>query len=67
MKRRLFTEKGSSWTDEANRIGGDVTTFVRKLIATHPDVDLRDLSSVLHQSVDSPILGAIMTERLSDG
>ena len=64
--RRLFSsEAGQPWTKEGLEISRKVHFFVEDLISDHKGADLRDLCSILHESVTNPVLTAIVRERLS--
>ena len=66
MRRRLFEPSpGQPITDEGFEIARKLEEYIKNLLKDYDEVDLRDFYNVVHGCVSTPILHAIITERLS--
>jgi hypothetical protein len=52
-------------TEEGFDITRKLGEYVKQLLEAHAGVDLRDFQGIVNNCVDTPVLHAIVTERLS--
>ena len=60
--RRLFNEHGD-YTDEAFDIDNEARVALSDVMAMHPDVDIRDLESIINGAAVSAALEMILDRK----